>query len=635
MLIGYAITAAVYTSLILMLAFALRERKELKRLLQEHTDRYTLITLALTLAFFLIFSLLWVSPVEQLYFDENIYQGIALNILNHANALWCQFGTGYVRQCYINALYHDPVGWSAFIAIAFAIFGIGTGTAYGLELLSGALSIVCAFLLASLLFKRRSYVVLSTLSFALMPQLFIWSRTQADVDLAFMMFATLTFFLFVAFTKRKSLGSLALFAFSLDLVSYMRVEAILLVPIFCVLMLAFSENGVWETLCERISTIRKEIESDTRALLLLLAFVLLLLPQIYYIALEAQNPSYGQGVTQSVVSFANFRNNTSPNVNFLLGQMNGVSYYPMAFHYTIVPLAMLGVLFLVLDRKRKNGFGIILLLGLWFIAYFLFYTAFYAGAATFGVDSRFMLQLLPASCLLAAFGVLGIGEGGRRNMLGTLLLLVIWVLAYFIILFLFPPYAGATTFSIDSLFNNQLLPAFCFLAALVILTIGDGLRWLFRGNSARREIAYASVLAIATLALLVYPFIALVPIVTLAPSEMPQQTVILKAANTFYENYTQVPSNCLVFSFTNDVWEEFNRSSIQIGFLNGANSTIKQLILQYKCLALDYGYWCVVPPYHSTLCSYIATHDKLQNFTSPGVPPGGYSVTFYRILNYS
>ena len=69
-----------------------------------------------------------------------------------------------------------------------------------------------------MLSERKSFAAVATLAFSLMPQLFIWSRTQADVDLPFMMLAILSFLLFMVFMKRKSLYSLGAFAFSLDLV---------------------------------------------------------------------------------------------------------------------------------------------------------------------------------------------------------------------------------------------------------------------------------------------------------------------------------------------------------------------------------------------------------------------------------
>ena len=575
MLLGYEITAAVYSSLILIIAFLAIERKGIAQLLRGCIDRYSLAALAAILIFFLVFSILFVSPVEQLYFDENIYQAIALNILNHGNALWCQFGTGYAQTCYVNAIYHDPVGWAAIIAIAFAVFGIGPQTAYGLELLVGLLSILFVFLLASLLFKRKSYAVLSALAFSLMPMLFIWSRTQADFDLPFMMLATLTFLFFAIFMRRKSLGSFALFAFSLDLVSYLRMEAILLVPIFAVMVFILGEKGIAETFRERTRLVWTSMQNNTRVLVLLFVFLLLLLPEVYYISLETQNPTYGQPANTSVLSLANFKANIGTNLSYLFGQINGISYYPTAFHYAITPLAILGAFALALDKKIRNRFGVLIMLLLWFAAYFGFYTSFYAGGATFGVDSRFFLQILPPLCLLAAYGILKLADLAR--------------------------------FAFSSRSRNK----------------------------TGAKLAFGSVAVVLTLVLLVFPFVQLSGNITLPPQGMPQQSVIRPALNLFYSNYKSVPQNCLVFSFTPDIWFEANRSSAQIGYLSGSNSTVKQEITQYSCYVLDYGYWCVVPPYHDTLCHYLLTKYAVQNLTSPAPPFGGSNVTFYRILNYT
>ena len=353
-LLGYEVTAVIYSSFILMLAFLFLERKGIGDLLRKHIDRYSILALIVILLFFAAFSILWVSPTEQLYFDENIYQGIAINILRNGNALWCQYGTGYLSNCYVNEVYHDPVGWSAFIAIAFAIFGIGFGTAYNLELFVGILSIVAIFLLSSLLINRKSFAILSTSAFALMPQLFIWSRTQADIDLPFMMLSIFAFFFFLAFIKRKSIYSFGLFVFSLDLVAYMRIEAFLLILVFAVLLLIFGEEGVRQTLSERKKQLMKALE-NTKLLLVLLAFLFLLLPEVYYIGIEASNPSYGQPANQSILSFGNFKVNAVTNTLFLFGALNGMNStnsYPIEFHPLIMSVAVLGVLFFFFDRRR-------------------------------------------------------------------------------------------------------------------------------------------------------------------------------------------------------------------------------------------------------------------------------------------
>ena len=578
LLIGYLLTAAVYISFILVIAFVLLDRKGIRKLLGESIDWRSVAALLLILAFFIIFSVRFVSPTEQLYFDENIYQGIALNILNHGSSLWCQFGSGYVGNCYASQVYHDPVGWSAFIAMAFAVFGIGTSTAYNLELFAGALSIILVFILASVLTKRKAYGVVAAFAFAMMPQLFIWARTQADADLPFMMFATLAFLLFVIFTRRKSVNSFAAFAFSLDLVLYMRIEASLLVGVFAILMLTFGERGIRETFKERVRIISKALLDNTRALLVLLAFILLMLPQFYYIAIEAQNPSYGQTGNQTVISLANLKYNMGINIPFIFGSTNILSLYPANFHYLITPLAILGALVLIFDKRIKNRFGMLLLLLLWFSAYFMFYGVFFAGYATYGVDVRFMLQLLPALCLLAAFAILGMGDAAG------------WVAAWF-----------ASK----------------------------------KRDSSIVRLVFASVVVIASAGLLFYPFFTLVPLVALSPSMMPQQSVILPAINYFYANYNDVPQNCFVFSFTPEIWWVVNRSASEIGYMGNTNQTLSAIVSQHSCLVFDYGYWCVVPPFHSTACAYTLKRYKLQNLTSNPPEPGGNNVTFYRILNYS
>jgi hypothetical protein len=577
-LLGYELTFAIYASLILMIAAIVLNRKVMYAMLRERLDKKTVFALAAMVASFIIFALLFVSPVEQLYFDENIYQGIALNMLKNGNALWCQYGTGYFNDCYVNALYHDPVGWSAFIAIAFAIFGVGFDTAYGIELAVGAASIVLIFLTALVLTDRKSFALVSALSFLMTPMIYIWSRTQADVDLAFMTFSILSFFLFLVFVKKKNLYSLAAFAFSFNLVAYTRIEAILLLPVFAVLFVAFGENGIVSTMKERIGAMVNAIRNETGALVVLLAFVMLLLPELFYIAVQAQSPSYGQNAGESVISLTNFGKNISTNARFVLGLIQGMNYYPMAFHTLITPLAMLGVAILIFNSRIKNRFGILGMALLWFSAYFLFYTSFYAGAATYGVDSRFMLQLIPSLCLLATFAIIGISD------------IVKWL--------------GVRTMRL-------------------IGRHGDG------------KVVFGSAVVALCAALLVYPFVPLVPIVAIAPSAMPQQSVILGAMNAFYSNYNSVPENCLVFTFTPDLWAEVNRSAAQIGYINGANSTLRESFSKYSCKVFDYGYWCVVPPHHSTTCAQIIKKYSLENLGPQNATLGGDGVSFYRILNYT
>ncbi|EQD39782.1 membrane protein, partial [mine drainage metagenome] len=143
------------------------------------------------------------------------------------------------KPCAVNQIYHDPAEISFYIAIAFALFSIGTSTAFGFELAVGAISIFLAFLLASSLFGKKAGIA-SAFVFALLPELFIWSRTEAVPNLLFMMFATLSFFAYSIYLRKRGPSTLAFLLFALGIAVYTRIEAALLVPI--IIIVVFYDN---------------------------------------------------------------------------------------------------------------------------------------------------------------------------------------------------------------------------------------------------------------------------------------------------------------------------------------------------------------------------------------------------------
>ncbi|MEM3781383.1 MAG: glycosyltransferase family 39 protein [Candidatus Micrarchaeaceae archaeon] len=575
--IGYETTLAVSASFALLLYSIYLGRRDLAGALRKGVNKYSLLFLFIILAFFLAFSLLFVHPAEQLYFDENIYQGVAMNILHHANALWCQFGTGYVDRCYANALYHDPVGWTLFIAIAFALFGIGTATAFNLELLVGALSIVAVFLLASALFENKELAVLGAFVFALSPELFIWSRSMADIDLPFMMLSAFAFFFFVVFAKNRNRNTLAMFLFAMVLAAYMRIEAILLIPLFVFLFFVFGKNSVKETFRRSVSEVKRAINEDAKTLIIVLVALLLLLPQIHYFAIEAQltfapgSSNYGQNTGQSAVSLGNFMENIPVNVYYVLGLISGKNIYPTEFLFLETPLAIFGCVLLSLDKEYRNRFGMLALLGLWPLLYFVFYTSFYAGYATYGVDVRFMLQLLPGLCLLAAFAAYDISKRISKRM-GRII--------------------------------------------------------------AIKRIGHYITIAIASAVLFALPFAAISGAITLSPSQMPQQYQIYQVMQDFYKMHSAVPTNCLVFSSTPDIWYEVGRPAAQADYIFAHNQTTASELSQFSCFVFDYGYWCTVPPQHNGICQAVVNSFKTKVLAT-NETPDGINVTYYELLNYT
>ncbi len=569
MLLGYIITLVTVSAFALLLAFIYASRKALREVLSEGINRYSVAGLVLILVFFTVFALLLVHPVEQLYFDENIYQGIALNILHSGNALWCQYGTGYLGTCFVNQLYHDIVGYDVFIAIAFAIFGSNAQTAYALELLVGGLSIIGVFLLASVLTRRREVPVFSALVFSMIPELFIWSRTQAVPDMPFMMLTVFTAFFFVVLAKRPRNGTLAMFLMSLVLVLYTRTEGLLLLPAFALLYFLLGKDGIRKTLRDKLALLKVGL-SEPASLVLVLLFVFMLLPVLYYSITELRAPSYGNSSSQSLFSLANAQQNLPANLQFITAISNTV--YPEISSVNLVPLAVAGAAALLFFTSKRNRFGVLAFLGVLTVSYLLFYPFFYAGSYNYGVDVRFVLQTLPFLAVFAGFGIFG---------------------------------------------------------------IGTAIHYLISKKAKRRVNAIKySIYAVLVVALVAYPFTVYSPLITIPPGQMPQESYPNNATSFFYSNYNAVPSNCLVFSFTPDLWYQYGRSAAQIGYISGANQSITESFKSYSCYVLDYGYWCTVPPYQDTVCKNAISAYNLSVLASQPNSHGS-SFAFYRLVNYS
>ncbi|MDE1804465.1 MAG: glycosyltransferase family 39 protein, partial [Candidatus Micrarchaeota archaeon] len=475
---------------------------------------------------------------------------------------------GHLTACQTNAVYHDIIGYPFLIAIAFAIFGISPATAYGLQMLTGILSIFFIFLAASAIFEKKSGVIAATASLALMPELFIWSRTQAIPNLALMAFTTLTFALFIVFARRTNIRTFALFMGSLILTVYMRIEAILLIPIFLLLFFTFGMEEKMSHIAKgRYRLTMEHLNNNTKLLIIFLFFFMLVVPDVYYLSTQFANPTYGQDLSnQQLFSFANFLSNYKPNLLFFLGQFNSLVDFPNVFPLEITALAVIGGLFLAFVSRRSDRVQVLLLLLLWFFVYMLFYDFFYAGAATFGVDSRFMLQMIPPLCLLAGFGISEI-----------------------------------------STLTENIKPRIIAPVAMSLVFI----------------------------ALIIAPFITLIPNITLTPQQMPLQGLIYQAASFLYQNYTSVPTNCLVYTFTPDVWYEFNRSAAQIGYLGSSEQSFLNFSNRYSCQVIDFGYWCNVPPYKGTSCQNYFKNYNLVPFSTYSNSSTGENLSFYRIVSAS
>jgi len=603
LILGYSFTFAVSVALILLISSMIIGRKEIISELKG-ISKLSLLALSLIIIFFLFIALNYVTAFEELYFDENIYQGVAINILKHGLMLWCQMGTGYLNSCYYSVLYHDPVGWSYFLAIAFALFGIGTSTAYGAELFAGVLSVFAFFFFAYILTRREDVAIISTLIFAIMPELLIWSRTQADPDLPFMTFSIITFFFFTLFMRRKKISTLIMFLSSLLITLYIRTEAILLLGVFFLLLFVFDYESIG-SIKKRAKDLYNILNTNPKITFIVLIFFILIVPQLIYIGIEASTQEYGQPSNQSAISLSYFPKNFITNLNYLLGTYNSAAYFPAAFPPLSFIFAIIGAICIFLQKwSMRMKFEVFFTLFLWFTAYFIFYALFYAGSALFGVDARFMLQITPEISLLAGIGVI----------LTSIYIssVVEWI-----------SFKLKHKKQVD---ENESYPS--------TINPNHNIESTKMKNSKNSIVFYSSVTILFAI-FFAYPFANLFKLVALNINDMPQQTIIAPTIEFFYNNYQKVPSNCLVFSFTPDIWFEVDRASMQIGYLGAENSTIAKIERNFSCYVLDYGYWCMVPPYNNTLCLYDKDSYKMNTIAIGSIPFTDKHPAFYLLENYT
>ena len=580
-LIGYLITVADLLALVALIISLIISLGEAREVIAKRISKRSAVLLVFIIAFFLIFSSTFMPKNELVYFDENFYQEIALNIVHSGQALECAYGTAYVKQCYINGLGFDPGGWPFLIAVAFEFFGASNAASHGLELLLGSASILSVFVSAALLTRRREIPVISAAIFSLMPQVLIWSNTVANPDLPFMAFASLSTALFLIFLNKSTKRTLAPFVFCLVITLYLRVEAMLLIPIFFVAFLMLGEAGMVKTFKRRFGLMVSRLSSDRSLLLLLLLFVMLLEPEIFTsLATSGElqsNARFYLYPNSTTFSPSYISQNIGPNLSFLAGLLND---YPIVFLPYVTGLAVIGALFLFLNRKEKNRAGVLLLLGGTFLTFFVFYLFYFSGSVLSGTSVRFLLILYPSMAIFAAFGVSAIADllygithmaGGRKAACAILLAI------FFII-----PFAYESGTLMHPTYNYYGFPVNRITANL------SGVN--------------------------------------------PYTTQYAKNSDEFInKNYNLVPTNCLVMSELPQVWFMLNRSS---AYLSETDIFTNSSYAKYSCYYLDYDFWCTVSPYNTTVCKYYTMNYNLRLVATQNTGRAA-NFSLYQILNYS
>jgi hypothetical protein len=518
-------------------AGAVLERKSIAQVLGKCGLTRKKLMLALGIAaLFVILELAMVKPTQLLFFDDAIYQGMAQSLLHSGQAWMCDYGSP--SMCYSGEIYHEPIGLAFNFAMAFAVFGVNLWAAHFTELALAALSVFMCFPVALLLFKDLKTAYFSEFLMALSPVILVWAM-PTNSDMALLAYSLFALFFLLIFIGRKSRLALLNVFLSVSLTLYMKVFAVIYIPLFAIMYLVLDDGGIAKSVRNNFRMIAA-YAMDTQVLMVLLITIIAVAPALNYVSVEASTGDYGATgtmmqntcnlntpsvVTSSNIGLANFRLNVCSNVLFWFDQyVTADVMQPMLF----TVLAIVGAVMMIFGKRRE-----LLALGLWFLALFVLYTAFYAGSVVYGVDWRFMLSLIAQVCIFGGFAV-----------------------------------------------------------STILSESEEAIKRRISSHSVSPD-TERTMLLIAVAVLLV-PMYLLAPRLSVSTSKILQAPDARFYEGFIYNESRLIPPGCLVYSYDPTLFNINGRNATQMSDLYNT-SRYDQFRSEYPCLVLDYGYWCYTP----------------------------------------
>ena len=371
----------------------------------------SLILLLAIIFVFLMFEFTVIKSTQRVFFDDVIYQSQALYLIRTGQAVMCNYGTPF--NCFTDYMFHEPIGTAFNIAIGYAIFGINQAAAYNLQLALATLSILIVFFISFLLFKDHNAALFSAAFFALSPTLLVWAKPVTS-DLEMMFYAALSIFFMIIFTYKKNIRTLSAFAFSIVLLTYMKINALIYLFLLPLLFIIIDGGSIVKSIKDNIHRFIMFFKNNnTMNMLLVLFLVIGLMPELLFSYNELTTAPFGYENAQvqyscstgvitphSKFSAEYFIANLCTNLYFWLDKFRSQGIFqPVLF----TAFSISGAVMMAVYKRR-----IFLMIALWFLAIFISYTAFYAGAVTYGSDWRFMLGLIIQASILAGFCAAGI-----------------------------------------------------------------------------------------------------------------------------------------------------------------------------------------------------------------------------------
>ncbi|MCL4404679.1 glycosyltransferase family 39 protein, partial [Candidatus Marsarchaeota archaeon] len=420
----YLFTMGILISFLGMLIGIYYSRKQIRALLQGYGINARRLALSfLVLAVFIGAELTIVKPTQQLFFDDTIYQDMALNLIHMGQAFMCNYGSA--SACISGSAFHEPIGTAFILAIGFAAAGLGRATAYATMFVVSMLAVYMTFLVALLFSKKFEVAIFSEFIMALTPVVLVWAYPTTS-DMPMLAFSLVAIFFTLVFIEKRSMATFFTALMGISFLTYMKIDGVVYLVVIPIVYLILSDRSILDSIRNNMKRLLA-YWLDTRFLIAILVFIIAIGPEVGFAANELVGGSFGyQGayventcaasfqnfVATKPIDLRNFEANICSNLAYWVNQYSSADIIqPLAF----TALAIIGIaLMLAMGYKRQ-----LLAIAVWFGAFFVLYAAFYAGGVLYGVDWRFMLALSAQASILGGFAIYGIKEAAKNTLGGS------------------------------------------------------------------------------------------------------------------------------------------------------------------------------------------------------------------------
>lgn len=354
----------------------------------------------------------FVAPrTNRIFYDEQIYENVGQNLAELRRAQVCNDGSieyGQL-QCASGEYNKQPYGYPYLLSLAFRVFGVHDGVAFGVNAVAMAAAICAVYFLTLLLFGDRTAAGFAGLIFALIPQQIVWSATAASEPSASA--AAVAGALAAAYYLRRGSGvALAAMAVVAAYAMQFRPESILVLPVMAWI--------AWPRLWPELQRPR-----GWWAAVLFLALAAVPVAHLFAV----RNAGWGAAAARFGAAYVG--PNLRVNGRFFLADWR----FPVLF----TGLAVAGA------TARGHGLERAAM-ALYFLLLFGVALAFYAGSYNYGADVRYSLMTYPPLAVLAGIGVVRLIRAAARIIPPARAAALIATLLLFVFL-LYAPSVRATT----------------------------------------------------------------------------------------------------------------------------------------------------------------------------------------------